>query len=282
MASASASSSSRRRSSSSLAARSAWRPMVSASRRASARIRSAWTRGPGAKSRHEDQGDDAAEGTDEQSEECRHASVVHLGPGGFPPAPALSRTPGLLTASAGWAGAHARRQRLKRAFPGLADRAARRFDRVEASPSRINTVATSGPGSPARPPAQGDRAASGAMDTETRVLSLAAIGPPPGSRAGHPSGRTTARAAGDAGTRRAPAPTAAGPASSAGTPPPRGRSMPRSVRANSPPRERSSSPFQIVGNVVGARPSPPRRPDPPRGSRTRGSKVLASFTISHE
>ena len=70
-------------------------------------------------------------------------------------------------------------------------RAARRFDRVEGSPSRINTVATSGPGSPARPPAQGNCAADGATDTGTRVLSLAAIDSPPSSRAGHPSGRTT-------------------------------------------------------------------------------------------
>ncbi len=35
----------------------------------------------------------------------------------------------------------------------------------------------------------------------------------------------------------------------------------------SPGSERSSSPSQIVGNVVGARPSPPRRPAAPKGSR---------------
>ena len=98
---------------------------------------------------------------------------------------------------------------------------------------------------------------------------------------GHPSGRSRPERP-RMPARRAPTPTAARLAFSAGTPPPRGGPASRGVRANSPPRERSSSPFQIVGNVVGARPPPPQRPASPRVRGPCGSKVLASFTISHE
>jgi hypothetical protein len=73
--------------------------------------------------------------------------------------PARPGGPDFLTASAcgaGGRGAHADNGSGEHS-PASPMRA-RRFDRVEASPSRINTVATSGPESPARPRAQGARA----------------------------------------------------------------------------------------------------------------------------
>ena len=157
-----------------------------------------------------------------------------------------------------------RRQRLKRAFPGPAA-SERRGGSIGWKRLRRGSIS-----SRHRPPAPRHdlrhmrRAAESAGDTETRLLSIAAIGPPPRSRANPPPGRGPDRASDRAGAPGAPPPTATRPASSAGSPPPRGRSVPRWVRANSPPRERSFSPFRIVGKVCcRRRPSPPLRPDAP-------------------
>jgi hypothetical protein len=178
-------------------------------------------------------------------------------------------------------GGRAHRQRLKRAFPGLAagGEAVRSGGRVSVSDHRRRDIGLRGPGTAGfvRAPRR-----QGARDTRIRVLSIAAIGSPPSSRAGHPAGRGLSRAADRADARGASPRPAPRPASSAKTPPPRGGSVPRWVPASSPPRERSFSPFQIVGNVVGARPPPPHRPAH-RGVRgTCGSEVLASFTIGHQ
>ncbi len=211
--SASASISSRRRSTSSLAARSAWRPMVSASRRASATIWSASPRGPGPVSRDEERGDDAAHGTGEQSEECRHASLSTSGRG-LPAcvqgtqgrdATGHTRTPGLRSPHPHcWAGGRrAHRQRLKRAFPGLAARgeAVRSGGSVSISDQHRREI---GPGVHGTAPGARELRGDRAKDIGTRVLYPAAIGSPPSSRAVHPSGRRPARAAADAGARCAP------------------------------------------------------------------------------
>jgi hypothetical protein len=179
--------------------------------------------------------------------------------------PGYLPTPGLLRRIR-TLGGRARRQRLKRAFPGLAagGEAVRSGGRVSVSDHRHrdNGLRCSGPAGFVRA-----RRRRWASDTATRALAIAAIGSPPSSRASHPAGRGPARVTARADARGASSPAATRPASFAGSPPPRGRSVPRWVPASSPPRERSFVPFQIVGNVVGARPPPPHRPASPRSPR---------------
>ncbi len=110
--------------------------------------------------------------------------------------PARPGGPDFLTASAcgaGGRGAHADNGSSEHS--PASPMGARRFDRVEASPSRINTVATSGPESPARPPAQGDRAGTssgtpkpGCFPSRRSVRRRARgrVIPPAGHRSGRP------------------------------------------------------------------------------------------------
>jgi hypothetical protein len=151
--------------------------------------------------------------------------------------PGYLPTPGLLRRIR-TLGGRARRQRLKRAFPGLAagGEAVRSGGRVSISDHRHRD---NGLRSPA--PAGFVRAARRrwASDIATRALAIAAIGPPPSSRANHPASRGPARATDRADARSASSPAAARPASFGGPLPPRGRSVPRWVPASSPPRERS-------------------------------------------
>ncbi len=229
-ASASASTSSRRRSSSSLAARSAcaraYRPRA-APRRGSGRHGCARTRpgiAPRRMRRRCHRGHRRAVRRMSSREPCPHRAggdrPAQGDPGGQGPGhtgrPGLPHRIGMRSGRA----RRARRQRLKRAFPGLADggEAVRSGGSVSISDQHRRDI---GSGVSGTAPCAGGARRHVARDTETRVLSIAAIGTPPSSRAGHPSGRTPIPAVAVAGAPRA-APTAARPASSSGRPPPRG------------------------------------------------------------
>ena len=278
-----------------MAARSAWRPMVSASRRASARICSASrarTRPgiapPGTRRRSRPRHRRAVRG-------IRHASPVHLVAGGPGPrrgaahgggTPGHGRTPGLLSPHphAGRA-AHARRQRLKRAFPGPAaasGEAVRSGGSVSISDQHRRDIGPAVPGT-----APGARALR--RDRSRRHRNPGAF---------HRGDRFAAKLAGESSIRpddrpgrpRMPARRAHRHRQPPGRLHPQGHRRPEDGQRpdrSGPTRRHARDPLRRSKSsgkfVVGARPSPPHRPASPSGSRgPRGSKVLASFTISHE
>ncbi len=282
MASASASSSSRRRSSSSLAARSAWRPMVSASRRASARIRSAWTRADPERNRAtRTRATMPPRAPTSNSRNVVTRAFSTSGQGASRPhRPLPDARSSLPHPQAGRSRTHD--DNGSNEHSPAAPRAARRFDRVEGSPSRINTVATSAPGSPAGPPTQGDRAAAGPWTPENGCFpSRRSIRRQARGRAIHPAGRPPGRPG-------MPARVAHPHRQPPGWIPQQGHRRPEDGQCPDrfgPTRRHARDPLRrLSSSGMLSAPGPRLRDGPiPQGARrTRGSKVLASFTINHE